>query len=54
MNIKDQIGKELDKTNEAIDAKLGTDTTEGYLEYLNKKDTNNYYIRPCGTVEFVR
>ena len=37
MNIKDNLGKAIDQVNEQIDVLNGTDTTEGYLTYLNEK-----------------
>jgi len=55
MNIKDNLGKAIDQVNEQIDVLNGTDTTEGYLTYLNeKKRTNSYFIRPDGSVEFIK
>jgi len=55
MNIKDNLGKAIDQANEQIDVLNGTDTTDGYLNYLhNKERTNSYFIRPDGTVEFIK
>lgn len=41
-------------TNAVIDSKLGIDTTEGYVASLERPITSEYFVRPDGTVEFVR
>ena len=53
MNIKDDIGKAIDNTNAQIDKLLNVETAADYKEYLKAKKTNSYFIRPCGTVEFI-
>lgn len=53
MNIKDEIGKAIDNQNAQIDKLLNVETTQEYNEYLAAPKTNSYFIRPCGTVEFI-
>ena len=53
MNIKDDIGKAIDTTNAQIDKLLNVETTSDYNRYLQAPKTNSYFIRPCGTVEFI-
>ena len=52
-NITDELGKALDNTNANIDKLLKVETTKEYMTYLNTPKSQSYFIRPCGTVEFI-
>ena len=53
MNIKDDIGKAIDNTNAQIDKLLKVESVQDYNKYLEAPKTKSYFIRPCGTVEFI-
>lgn len=54
MTNTNDLNKALDQANEQIDRMIGIETMSDYVASLDKQHTNQYMIRPDGTIEFFK
>jgi len=54
MRIQDDLNKALDQANEQIDKMIGIESVGEYVASLDQPHTNQYMVRPDGTIEFFK